>query len=130
MAQQPKFIKGHLGGARSLGAGESLITFDNTTGSTETVKREGGKIELAAPVNDRLPMFFTSEAILKNAPLKQSPHEDWAKRPSIGQSLPAERPNASLILALGDRDDVVLHRIAGRLGIRFDHRRAFPGPPA
>jgi ABC-type Fe3+ transport system substrate-binding protein len=68
MAQQPKFIQGHLGVARSLGVGESLVTFDNTTGSTNTAKREGGKIALAAPVNDRLPMFFTSEAILKDAP--------------------------------------------------------------
>jgi ABC-type Fe3+ transport system substrate-binding protein len=68
MAQQPKFIQGHLGVARGLGSGESLATFDNTIGSTNTVKREGGKIELAAPVSDRLPMFFTSEAILKDAP--------------------------------------------------------------
>jgi ABC-type Fe3+ transport system substrate-binding protein len=68
MAQQPKFIQGHLGVARSLGSGESLVTFDNTAGSTNTVKRAGGKIELAAPARDRLPMFFTSEAILKDAP--------------------------------------------------------------
>jgi ABC-type Fe3+ transport system substrate-binding protein len=68
MAQQPKFIQGHLGVARSLGSGESLASFDNTTGSTNTVKREGGKIALSAPSSDRLPMFFTSEAILKDAP--------------------------------------------------------------
>jgi ABC-type Fe3+ transport system substrate-binding protein len=68
MAQQPKFIQGHLGVARSIGSGESLASFDNTIGSTNTAKREGGKIELAAPVNDRMPMFFTSEAILKDAP--------------------------------------------------------------
>jgi ABC-type Fe3+ transport system substrate-binding protein len=68
MAQQPKFIQGHLGVARSLGSGESLVSFDNTTGSTNTAKREGGKIALAAPESDRLPMFFTSEAILKEAP--------------------------------------------------------------
>jgi ABC-type Fe3+ transport system substrate-binding protein len=68
MAQQPKFIQGHLGVARSLASGESLATFDNTIGSTNTAKREGGKIELAAPVSDRMPMFFTSEAILKDAP--------------------------------------------------------------
>jgi ABC-type Fe3+ transport system substrate-binding protein len=68
MALEPKFIQGHLGVARSLGSGESLVSFDNTTGSTNTVKREGGKIALAAPVGDRLPMFFTSEAILKDAP--------------------------------------------------------------
>jgi ABC-type Fe3+ transport system substrate-binding protein len=68
MAQQPRFIQGHLGVARSLGSGESLVSFDNTTGSTNTVKREGGKIALVAPASDRLPVFFTSEAILKDAP--------------------------------------------------------------
>jgi len=68
MALEPKFIQGHLGVARSLGSGESLVSFDNTAGSTNAVKREGGKIALAAPVSDRLPMFFTSEAILKDAP--------------------------------------------------------------
>jgi ABC-type Fe3+ transport system substrate-binding protein len=68
LAQQPRFIQGHLGVARSLGSGESLVSFDNTTGSTNTVKREGGKIALAAPASDRLPVFFTSEAILKDAP--------------------------------------------------------------
>jgi ABC-type Fe3+ transport system substrate-binding protein len=68
MAQQPKFIQGHLGVARSLGSGESLASFDNTIGSTNTVKREGGKIALAAPTDDSLPVFFTSEAILKDAP--------------------------------------------------------------
>ncbi len=68
MAQQPKFIQGHLGVARGLGSGDSLVSFDNTIGSTNTAKREGGKIALAAPAADRLPMFFTSEAILKDAP--------------------------------------------------------------
>jgi ABC-type Fe3+ transport system substrate-binding protein len=68
MALAPKFIQGHLGVARSLGSGASLVSFDNTIGSTNTVKREGGKIALAAPASDRLPMFFTSEAILKDAP--------------------------------------------------------------
>jgi ABC-type Fe3+ transport system substrate-binding protein len=68
MAQQPKFIQGHLGVARSLGSGESLASFDNTIGSTNTAKREGGKLALAAPMSDPLPMFFTSEAILKDAP--------------------------------------------------------------
>ena len=49
MAQQPKFIQGHLGVARSLGSGESLASFDNTIGSTNTAKREGGKLALAPP---------------------------------------------------------------------------------
>jgi ABC-type Fe3+ transport system substrate-binding protein len=68
MALEPKFIQGHLGVARSLGSGESLLSFDNTIGSTNTVKREGGKLALAAPTDEPVPMFFTSEAILKEAP--------------------------------------------------------------
>jgi ABC-type Fe3+ transport system substrate-binding protein len=68
MAQQPRFIQGHLGVARSLGSGESLVSFDNSGGSTATAAREGGKIGLAAPAADRLPVFFTAEGILKDAP--------------------------------------------------------------
>ncbi|HXQ53914.1 MAG TPA: extracellular solute-binding protein [Stellaceae bacterium] len=68
MAQQPKFIQGHLGVARSLGSGESLASFDNSLASTGNVKREGGKIQAVAPAKDALPVFFTSEAILKAAP--------------------------------------------------------------
>src|ERR1700681_2711026 len=74
-AQQPRFIQGHLGVARSLGSGESLISFDNTIGSTNTTKREGRKIAVAAPGSDRLAAAFTSEAILKDAP-----HPNAAKR--------------------------------------------------
>lgn len=68
MAQQPKFIQGHLGVARGVASGGSDATFDNTIGSTNTAKHEGGKITLAAPQSDPLPVFFTSETILKDAP--------------------------------------------------------------
>jgi ABC-type Fe3+ transport system substrate-binding protein len=68
MKQQPKFVQGHLGVARSLGSGESLVSFDATTSSALEVQREGGKIALAGPMDDYLPVFFTAEAILKAAP--------------------------------------------------------------
>jgi ABC-type Fe3+ transport system substrate-binding protein len=68
MKQQPKFIQGHLGVARSLGSGESFVSFDNTLGSTLAVQREGGKVALTAPTDDFLPVFFTAEAIFKGAP--------------------------------------------------------------
>jgi ABC-type Fe3+ transport system substrate-binding protein len=74
MALQPKFIQGHLGVARSLGSGESLVSFDDSVASTRNVQREGGKIALAAPVADRLPVFFNAEGILKG-----SPHPNAAK---------------------------------------------------
>jgi ABC-type Fe3+ transport system substrate-binding protein len=68
MAQQPKFVQGHLGVARSLGSGESLVSLDNTVSSTLNVQRAGGKLALAAPASDPVPIFFTAEAILKDAP--------------------------------------------------------------
>jgi ABC-type Fe3+ transport system substrate-binding protein len=68
MKQQPKFVQGHLGVARSLGSGESLVSFDNAVSSTLDVQRAGGKIALAGPTDDFLPVFFTAEAILKDAP--------------------------------------------------------------
>ena len=68
MALGPKFIQGHLGVARSLGSGESLVSLDNTIGSIRTAEREGGKVRLATPGSDPLPIFFTSETILKDAP--------------------------------------------------------------
>ena len=68
MKQQPKFVQGHLDVARSLGSGESLVSFDNTVSSTLDVQREGGKVALAGPTDDFLPVFFTAEAILKDTP--------------------------------------------------------------
>jgi ABC-type Fe3+ transport system substrate-binding protein len=68
MAQQPRFVQGHLGVARSLGSGESLASFDNTVSSTLNAQRAGGKLALAAPEKEPVPVFFTAEAILKDAP--------------------------------------------------------------
>jgi ABC-type Fe3+ transport system substrate-binding protein len=68
MKQQPRFVQGHLGVARSLGSGESHASFDTTVSSTLDVQRAGGKIALAAPSDDYLPIFFSAEAILKDAP--------------------------------------------------------------
>ena len=61
MAQQPKFLQGHLGVARSLGSGETLVSWDNTVSSTFNFQRAGDKIALAAPTTDPVPVFFTAE---------------------------------------------------------------------
>ena len=44
------------------------MSFDNTVSSTLDVQRAGGKIALAGPTDDYLPIFFSAEAILKEAP--------------------------------------------------------------
>jgi ABC-type Fe3+ transport system substrate-binding protein len=68
MHQQPRFVQGHLAVARSISSGESYASFDATVSSALAVQRDGGKIELAGPTDDYLPIFFAAEAILKDAP--------------------------------------------------------------
>ncbi len=68
MKQEPRFVRGHLAVARSIGSGESAATFDATANSALEVKRAGGKIGLAGPSDDYLPVAFAAEAILKDAP--------------------------------------------------------------
>ncbi len=68
MHQQPRFVQGHLGVARSISSGESYASFDTTVKSALAVQRGGGKIELAGPTDDYLPVFFAAEAIFKDAP--------------------------------------------------------------
>lgn len=68
MKQEPKFVQGHLGVARSIGSGESIASFDATASSALEAKRAGAKIALAGPRDDYLPVFFAAEAIFKDAP--------------------------------------------------------------
>jgi len=68
MAQQPKFVRGHLGVARSVGSGESLASFDSSMTAVVAAQRAGGKLAVVAPLYDPMPVFFTAEAILKDAP--------------------------------------------------------------
>jgi ABC-type Fe3+ transport system substrate-binding protein len=68
MSQKPKFVQGRLAVARSLGSGESVVSFDATPGTILAVQHAGGKVALAGPTDDFLPVFFSAEAILKGAP--------------------------------------------------------------
>jgi ABC-type Fe3+ transport system substrate-binding protein len=68
MAQQPKFIRGHLGVARGVASGEYLASFDSSMTAVVAAQRAGGKLAIAAPIYDAMPTFFTAEAILKDAP--------------------------------------------------------------
>jgi ABC-type Fe3+ transport system substrate-binding protein len=69
MTFQPKVVQSHLDVARSLASGESFVSFDVTVSSTVDVQqRAGGKIVLSGPTDDFLPMTFTAEAILGEAP--------------------------------------------------------------
>src|SRR5262249_49916091 len=58
----------HLDVARSLGSGESLVSVSATVSNILDVQRAGGKVAMVAPEDDFLPVSFTAEAILKEAP--------------------------------------------------------------
>ena len=68
MAQQPKFVRGHLGVARGIGSGEYLASFDSSMTAVVAAQAAGAKLALTAPLYDPMPTFFTAEAILKDAP--------------------------------------------------------------
>ncbi len=68
MAQQPKFIQGHLGVVRSVASGDSAATFDMMLHHTMEEKAEGKPIEVAFPTSDPLPIWGQLGAILRDAP--------------------------------------------------------------
>lgn len=94
LKQLPKFVPDHLDVARSLGSGESFASFDNTLSGSLDVERESGKIALAGPADDFLPVLFTAEAILKDAPHPNAAKlfvtwflsKEWQSRPGAYSS--------------------------------------------
>jgi ABC-type Fe3+ transport system substrate-binding protein len=68
MANQPNFIQGHLGVARSIAAGDRLATFDATVSTSANIKKQGGKLEILPSPQDPTPIFTASAGIFKGAP--------------------------------------------------------------
>ena len=68
MAQQPRFIQGHLGVVRSLIAGESTATFDMMAHHTLHDRAQGAPIDIAFPTDDPLPIWGQLGAIFKASP--------------------------------------------------------------
>lgn len=74
MANEPQFVRGHLGIAQAVASGKAAVSFDATAGTTLTAKRNGGKIDLAFPAEDRFPIWENRCAIFRGAP-----HENAAR---------------------------------------------------
>lgn len=68
MANQPRFIQGHLGVARSIASGESLVTFDTIASISLDLQAQGQAQEIAMPERDALPIWALTGAIFKAAP--------------------------------------------------------------
>jgi ABC-type Fe3+ transport system substrate-binding protein len=67
MANKPNFVQGHLGVARSVAAGTSVVTLDATS-TVDGLKRAGQPIESVFSVQDATPLFTVTAGILKDAP--------------------------------------------------------------
>jgi ABC-type Fe3+ transport system substrate-binding protein len=68
MAQKPTFIQGHLGEQRSIGSGQSYVTFDSILDITAELKRQGMPVDSHFPTVDALPIWPLTGAIFQNAP--------------------------------------------------------------
>jgi ABC-type Fe3+ transport system substrate-binding protein len=74
MSNEPQFVRGHLGVAQGVASGKAVVSFDATAGTTLSLKSNGGKIDLAFPLEDRIPIWENRCAIFRGAP-----HENAAR---------------------------------------------------
>jgi ABC-type Fe3+ transport system substrate-binding protein len=68
MANEPRFIQGHLGVVRSIASGESLVTFDTIASISMDQKNLGLTQAIAFSQDDPLPIWPFTAAIFKAAP--------------------------------------------------------------
>jgi len=68
MANQPNFIQGHLGVARSISSGANLVTLDTVARTSLEQKRAGQPHAIAFSTVDPLPVWPLTAAIFKDAP--------------------------------------------------------------
>jgi ABC-type Fe3+ transport system substrate-binding protein len=68
MANQPNFIQGHLGVARSISAGDNLVTLDTIANVSLSEKAAGKPHDIAFSTVDPLPVWPLCGAIFKGGP--------------------------------------------------------------
>jgi ABC-type Fe3+ transport system substrate-binding protein len=68
MANEPRFIQGHLGVVRSIASGESLVTFDSIASISMDQKNLSLTQAIAFSQDDPLPIWPLTAAIFKAAP--------------------------------------------------------------
>jgi len=68
MAMDPSFVEGHLGVVQAIAAGRRAATFDCSAHTAMDIKNKGGAIDVAFSSVDPIPVFYTTNAILRAAP--------------------------------------------------------------
>jgi len=74
LANQPNWVQGHLGVARSIAEGANYVSLDSTHAITLALKKAGQPIELKFSDADSTPVFHVTAGIFKDAP-----HPNFAK---------------------------------------------------
>jgi len=67
MANAPAFVEGHLGVAKAISAGKSLVTFDCSAHMALDLRDQGQSIAVAFSSVDPTPVFYNTSAILRDA---------------------------------------------------------------
>jgi ABC-type Fe3+ transport system substrate-binding protein len=68
MENRPQFIRGHVGVVREIIAGRAALSFDCSVGTVSATRQGGGRIEIAFPAEDPMPIWENRCCIFKNAP--------------------------------------------------------------
>ena len=91
MANQPKFIQGHLGVARSISAGDTLVSLDTIATISLSEKGAGKPQEIAFSKVDPVPIWAVTAAVFKGAPHPNAAKLFivWELSKEVQSSLPA-----------------------------------------
>ncbi len=68
MANNPQWVRGHLGAARAVASGQAAATFDTMTNVTLGLKKNNQPTDAAFSTVDPLPIWPQTTAIFKDAP--------------------------------------------------------------
>jgi ABC-type Fe3+ transport system substrate-binding protein len=68
MANDPKWIRGHLGVARAVAGDDADLTFDTVANMSLGMKRRGLPTDVAWPAADLVPVWPQTTAVFKDAP--------------------------------------------------------------
>jgi ABC-type Fe3+ transport system substrate-binding protein len=135
LANKPRFVRGHLATAQQVARGQAAVSFDISAGSTAAmVSASGGRIQVAFPQQDQIPIWETRCGIFKAAPHPnaaklfqafllsgdyQARQGAWSTR---SDAAPAGgfRPITSYNIATGFKDFITNEPLVGDLRKRFE----------
>jgi ABC-type Fe3+ transport system substrate-binding protein len=134
LANKPRFVRGHLATAQQVAKGEAAVSFDISAGSTAAmVAGSGGRIEVAFPAEDSIPIWQTRCGIFKGAPHPnaaklfqafllsngyQARQGVWSTRSDVA-AVGGLKPITSYNIATGFKDFITNEPLVADLNQRF-----------